>query len=592
MTAPRLRGPAGAALIAWAAVMLSAPSAHGAVSCNYDETFNILSVSTGTAGDITTLIVDPNPPRTKIFVQQPGGDVDCSPGAGDDPTVTNTTAIFVSDPSGGDVTVNIVDLARLSPGTPLENGVPLHSEIETSVNLGPGASDRLNLFGGGASDFWRLGTLGLNWNVQSGDPNPDADLTIAGAERVLLDGQGSTDVLEARGGTAETGGAFTAAPLDLFGGDGDDVLRGGDGPTRFGFNDQLEGGGGDDELHGFGGDDAFISSAGDDRMDGGAGADDLVTYETHLSPVAVDLTGGTATGLGIGDDTLSAIERVHGTIAADTLVGDASSNELQGNNGDDTLDGRGQADLLVAGDGSDTVTYATAPAGVNVALIDGEASGGAGNDSLEEVENVIGSTFADVLTANDGANAFTGLGGADTISTGIGPDSVDVRDGGADAVSCGSEVDTVVADQAGRDSIAADCEAVSFLDVPDPGGADTEIDFDLTANGKQRVVRRRGVVVTASCPLEACSVSATASGTLRSSKGAGAKPVKLALEPAAATLAAGVAQALALKLSPKARRKLKAGLRGGGKAKLSVSATATDAAANAATRELTVKAKR
>lgn len=71
-------------------------------------------------------------------------------------------------------------------------------------------------------------------------------------------------------------------------------------------------------------------------------------------------------------------------------------------------------------------------AGVTVLLINGSASGAAGNDSLSGFENVEGSRFGDVLYGDFGDNALSGndcddtlfaYSGNDTFSGGAGNDT-------------------------------------------------------------------------------------------------------------------------------------------------------------------------
>lgn len=138
---------------------------------------------------------------------------------------------------------------------------------------------------------------------------------------------------------------------DLFGYGGNDLLYGGAG------KDLLVGGAGDDRLYGGIGSDLLDGEKGDDLLNGGGGFD-YATYFYSDAGVTVNLAAGTASdGVG-GTDTLTAIEGVYGSKFADTIRGDAGTNELFGNQGDDVLIGGAGQDLTVGDAGADRFVFA------------------------------------------------------------------------------------------------------------------------------------------------------------------------------------------------------------------------------------------
>jgi len=140
------------------------------------------------------------------------------------------------------------------------------------------------------------------------------------------------------------------------GGPGDDILRGTNGPDVLcgkGGHDVLIGRGGRDILRGGAGPDVLRPGTGPDRNVGGPGGDTL-SYADEVSPVAVDLAIGLATGR--GHDVVSGVEIVVGSFSADTLFGDAEDNLIRGYRGDDTIGGRGGDDKLV-GEGDDDALF-------------------------------------------------------------------------------------------------------------------------------------------------------------------------------------------------------------------------------------------
>jgi Ca2+-binding RTX toxin-like protein len=145
------------------------------------------------------------------------------------------------------------------------------------------------------------------------------------------------------------------------------------------------------------------ANRGNNTLDGGQGSD-TVSYEFGArSAITVDLhlTGAQTTG-GSGSDTLTNIEN---------LVGSSYNDMIIGTNGSNILDG---------GLGTDTVSYASAPARVTVNLggltTAGNATGGGGSDTLRNFENVVGTPFDDSFVGTGGNNLINGGAGIDSVS--------------------------------------------------------------------------------------------------------------------------------------------------------------------------------
>jgi len=165
------------------------------------------------------------------------------------------------------------------------------------------------------------------------------------------------------------------------------------------------------------------------------------------------------------------VENVNGGSGNDILVGDETGNVLNGNGGDDDLSGGAGADALNGGDGNDLarggtgndaidggpgtnwVDYASAGAGgvgVQVNLTTGRATG-EGNDTIQNSQNVNGSSFADSLNGNEADNILNGAGGNDAISGNAGNDTVN-GGAGADQLS-GQTGDDKISGAEGSDAI-------------------------------------------------------------------------------------------------------------------------------------------
>ncbi len=269
----------------------------------------------------------------------------------------------------------------------------------------------------------------------------DQDDRLTGdANANMLDGRGGNDTLAGLGGadtliggdgidTAEYLASAAGVTVSLASGSGSggdaqgDRLSGIENLTGSAFSDRLTGDGGGNVLDGAGGNDTLVGGAGADTLIGGAGSD-TADYSASGAAVTVDLVAGTGLGGTAEGDVLIGVENLIGSARADLLTGDAQDNTLRGGAGADTLTG---------GAGSDTADYTGSVAGVTVSLANGTAGGGdADGDVLIGIENLTGSTAADLLTGDDGANRLRGGGGNDTLIGGT----------GADTLSGGTGIDT------------------------------------------------------------------------------------------------------------------------------------------------------
>jgi Ca2+-binding RTX toxin-like protein len=294
-----------------------------------------------------------------------------------------------------------------------------------TVNLGDG-NDRLGYFFQAVDGSF----------VRGGEGNDDIQGT-EGADSI--DGEGGDDSLQ--------------------GGSNDDVINGGPGNDVLGNftdagNDVKNGGDGNDRLIGF-------RDPGNDVYRGGAGTDMLDFRGTDVG-VSVSLDGVANDGpAGEADNAGTDIENLKGGNGDDTLIGDSDRNLIEGFAGNDTL--RGGSPPLKSG----TISF----------LADDTLDGGIGSDVLR------------------------GEGGDDRL---LARDAVD--DQSAAAMSCGSgndRLDTDLADDNTR-AIPADCESV------DQGAIDEGRNVRI-ASRSLRVGPRGTVRVRLRCP---ASVTIGCRGTL------------------------------------------------------------------------------
>ena len=219
---------------------------------------------------------------------------------------------------------------------------------------GEGGNDTLK-GGGGADALW-------------GDGGTDTVDYSESPEAVLA----SLIINGAVGGDAE--GDFFNSIENVTGSGYDDVLGGTDGANilsglngndslkGFGGNDSLLGGAGDDELYGEAGHDTLNGGAGIDLMEGGLGND---TYYVDDADDELVEAGGEGADTVLASVSYALAEGVDVETLATTnangtgdliLIGNASGNEIIGNDGDNILRGGGGTDQLL-GHGGDDVYY-------------------------------------------------------------------------------------------------------------------------------------------------------------------------------------------------------------------------------------------
>ena len=324
-------------------------------------------------------------------------------------------------------------------------------------------------------------------SLKKGDKTLDSADSIHGIDVVLLDNAAGAVNVDSSGSThamTVLGNAFA------------NKITGGDG------NDSLDGGAGNDTLSGLSGNDTLDGGEGADSMQGGAGNDLYVVDNKGDKVVEAASEGadsiqthGVAIDLG---KTHNNIEYVENLGAATKLTGSSAGGEtlVAGVYGD-TLDGKGGADSLVGGDGSDLIYYhgnesvdgGSGSGGVDTLLVttaDATATVSIGGTTIQNIEVVtlakdataaIVASGAAALTINGNAGATSiagsavadviyGGGGADSIAAGAGDDFVEITNNfsagvanggaGSDTLSFGAANDSITfSDAAGNLTIAS-----------------------------------------------------------------------------------------------------------------------------------------
>lgn len=269
------------------------------------------------------------------------------------------------------------------------------------------------MVGGTGDDVYYVDATGDIVTEQVGEGTDEVVSSISYAlgqniENLILSGTGNVDGTGNDLANKITGNASNNI---LGGGAGDDILTGGAGA------DTMSGGLGNDIY--------YVDNVGDNVIE----ADSQGTDQIFAS-VSYSLTGRVVETL-----TLTGYANIDatGNGRSTTLNGNSGNNILSGLDGSDTLNGGDGNDVLNGGNGNDqlnggaqidTATYVDASGAVTVSLATTSAqnTGGAGSDTLNSIENLVGSAFNDTLTGNAASNVLDGGAGSDTMIGGAGDD--------------------------------------------------------------------------------------------------------------------------------------------------------------------------
>lgn len=342
-----------------------------------------------------------------------------------------------------------------------------------------GGSGTDSIYGGAGNDIICGGRSGVR--VEEGESvsqsisgGPGDDVIVGGPGGDVLSDTGGVDLLIGRGGGDIISVHDRGAELD------GDVLRGGAGPDHFDSvrgadslyggkgNDVFQGGLGDDSMfRGGEGDDRFDSGRGNDTIYGGPGIDvaafinvrGRMSASSHCSDVRADLGTGVASATGFGVDSLKGVENLASGGGNDVLVGNSTNNTFYVGSGVGACyEERAPREVVAGGGGWDRISFdsidlelSSAFGPVVVDLAAGTARQRSSSPfidavvdiTLDSVENVTGTEYADTIAGDDGPNRFSsgpwsfgddgnvmrGRGGNDDLAGSAGPDYIYGDDG-------------------------------------------------------------------------------------------------------------------------------------------------------------------
>ena len=310
---------------------------------------------------------------------------------------------------------------------------------------GGGGNDSIASSGGQDAIYGEAGNDTLNGGA-------DSDVLLGGPGIDTLYGEGGNDTLD--GGTEDDALQGGSGNDLVYGGAGNDLISGGT------DNDILVGGGGNDTVYGDSGNDLIMAGTdglGNDYYDGSDGFDTVSYVGTTLGiNVNLNFGSGQVGGSEVGVDTLYQIENIIGGAGNDTMTGNIQDNSFSYTGGLDSFDG---------GDGgSDTASFSEFQSAVLVNLT--SANEGQTRDQpnllsgtlrtitqLSNIDNIVGSDFADSLTGDAFSNIIAGGKGNDVINGGGDNDTLSGGDGNdvfinqpgyrSDAIDGGAGIDTL-----------------------------------------------------------------------------------------------------------------------------------------------------
>jgi Ca2+-binding RTX toxin-like protein len=292
--------------------------------------------------------------------------------------------------------------------------------------------------------------------------------------------------------------------------EGDDVLAATSGRDfYFGHsgNDQLFGGDARDELHGDEGNDTLNGGAGADVLEGGAGND---TIDTGSSGDGFSSFDGDLAWGGSGAD------HINGGSGADTLYSDQREDPELGYGSFNinfpqyyhgpTLDRGSEVDVIVAGDGNDSVSigygdsadggtesegfgdrlmvsFAAAPSGITADFRNATLTIGGGTiTGFERIDYVEGSQFNDILTFNThsfdphtSAIEISALGGDDQVTAGYDTQNVWGGDGNDFIDGSASHSLSYLSGGSGNDTLLGSTVGFGIMSTLDGGDGDDTI---------------------------------------------------------------------------------------------------------------------
>ena len=466
---------------------------NSALGSNFDDTYNASAFSAGQFNSFqgnggNDTITGNGSTQLEYFSSNAGVDVNLTTGV-----ALGNSSVGTDTITGGVTGVQGSSFADTITGSSGNNS--LFGNDGNDTLAGAGGNDYLN-GGSGADKFVYANGGGADFigdfNRGEGDR---IDLTGVTGIFALADiqvratQQGSDTLINFGGGNTITLANITVGSLVA----SDFVFN--NAVTGTSANDVLVGTPGSDTLNGLDGNDRLQGLGGNDTLDGGNGFDRAV-YSDATGAVTINLAAGTASGAGVGNDTLINIEGAVGSDFADTFdaTGFAGVTGQPGVAiGQSSFEGRGGNDLIIGrlnplGQAVTRVEYLSALAAVTVDIAAGTGQGTAagdvanvGIDSFSNISTIFGSAFNDTFYGSNNANftyeTYEGRGGNDFIDGRGGYDQVTYNND--PATTSGIVVQLAAGTVTGDATVGTD----TIRDVEAARGTNFDDVFDATGYG-------------------------------------------------------------------------------------------------------------
>jgi Ca2+-binding RTX toxin-like protein len=176
---------------------------------------------------------------------------------------------------------------------------------------------------------------------------------------------------------------------------------------------------GPDIMVGLGGNDVYsVKNAGDIVVEIAGGGTDRVNSTLNSYALTDNVENLTFTGTGNFNGIGNALNNViNGGTGNDTLTGGLGNDTVNGGSGNDIFvalanDG---ADSYIGGLGADTLDMSAIMTAIDINLANGTATTGFVTDTLNSIENVIGGSGNNLITASNAINVIDGGAGDDII---------------------------------------------------------------------------------------------------------------------------------------------------------------------------------
>lgn len=296
-----------------------------------------------------------------------------------------------------------------------ENGAAVNADLSAGVASGQGSDTMTgieNLRGSSNNDTLK-GNSASN-NIQGG---LGADLLIATAGSDILNGGSGVDSASFAAYASAVVASLAAGTYSSSSGQGQ--LLAIENLIGSAVNDMLTGDANANTING---------GLGNDTMNGGAGVDTL-SYAGIQSHNFIDLSAGVVTqqwsAQTVGVDSVSNFENVMGGDNYDQISGNAGNNSINGGGSSDLLLASLGVDYLDGGAGTnDTVEFSgvgavTASLATGVYAIDANNHG-----TLVNIDHLTGGLDGDALTGDGARNYLSGGAGGDTLAGGLGDDEL------------------------------------------------------------------------------------------------------------------------------------------------------------------------